>query len=192
MARRPHKTKEEKLETRRAYRAAHGEELRASAAKWRAANPEKQRAKAARYRSKYRAAIHARQKTYRDSQAGRAYNIAYTTTYYALPKNRLRNLVTNAFRRAERLGLEYDSNLLEHLVSDLPQECPCCGLALDYSTRQGRNKRDRSPSLDRFDNARGYTADNVQVICWRCNNLKSDASIVELEMVIAYMRRTQP
>lgn len=35
----------------------------------------------------------------------------------------------------------------------------------------------------------GYTLDNVQVISWRANRLKVDASINELEMLIAFMKQ---
>lgn len=45
-----------------------------------------------------------------------------------------------------------------------------------------------SPSLDRVIPELGYVPGNVIVISWRANNLKRDATIEELEAVIAYMR----
>jgi len=190
MPRPPRKTKEEKLETRRAYRAAHREQIRATDARWRDANRDKKRAGDAHYRTTHADRFHAGQKAYRDSPAGRAYNVAYTTVYYAMPVNRLRNLVNGAFRRAQRTGLNWEAELRQHLCSDPPKECACCGVVLDYSVHRGRNNRDRSPSPDRLDNDKGYTIANIQVICMRCNGLKSNASIQELETLITYMKRT--
>lgn len=47
---------------------------------------------------------------------------------------------------------------------------------------------DDSPTVDRFDNDRGYVPGNVFVISWRANNLKRNATIEELIRVVAYMR----
>jgi hypothetical protein len=37
---------------------------------------------------------------------------------------------------------------------------------------------------DRKDNARGYVKDNVRVISWRANRLKSDATLEELRLLV--------
>jgi hypothetical protein len=41
--------------------------------------------------------------------------------------------------------------------------------------------------LDRIDNSKGYTPSNIQVISWRANRIKADASADELRRVLAYM-----
>lgn len=46
-----------------------------------------------------------------------------------------------------------------------------------------------SPSIDRIDNKKGYILGNVQVISYRANMLKGDASIEEVRRVLAYMDR---
>lgn len=45
-----------------------------------------------------------------------------------------------------------------------------------------------TPSIDRFDNSRGYTPDNIRVISLRANIIKSDATADEVEAVLNYMR----
>lgn len=72
----------------------------------------------------------------------------------------------------------------------IPENCPCCGVTLEVRT--GPSKQGAiptSPSLDQINAKKGYTPDNIAVICWRCNALKHDASIAELKMVVAWMER---
>ncbi len=46
-----------------------------------------------------------------------------------------------------------------------------------------------SATLDRLDTTRGYTPDNTVFACFRCNTLKRDASLAELEALTANIRR---
>ncbi len=79
-----------------------------------------------------------------------------------------------AKHRACTKGLDFDIELADISVPDI---CPVLGIPMT------------SPSLDRFDNQKGYTKDNIRVISTRANNLKNDASIEELEKVLDYMKR---
>jgi hypothetical protein len=102
----------------------------------------------------------------------------------------MRYMVQRAGLRAERAGLEFHPELSEVLASNPPTHCACCGFEFDYTTVYDRGFRhNRAPSLDRVDNSRGYTLDNVAVICTRCNLIKSDATPDELETVAAYARQ---
>jgi hypothetical protein len=65
--------------------------------------------------------------------------------------------------------------------------CPCCGAAIDYGYKNGK-PTDLSPSIDRFDPPKGYILGNVVLICWRCNNLKRNATPDELEGIARWMR----
>ncbi len=66
--------------------------------------------------------------------------------------------------------------------------CECCGVAFRVAVLVDGVKCDQSPSLDRFVPALGYVEGNVALLCWRCNNLKRDASAEELERVVRWMR----
>ena len=46
-----------------------------------------------------------------------------------------------------------------------------------------------SPSLDRIDNEKGYVKGNVRVISKRANQLKNNATVEEMQMVLADMLR---
>lgn len=84
--------------------------------------------------------------------------------------------------RAKRNGLEFTITEADVVV---PEFCPVLGLRLDQNTvvRQQAN----TPSLDRFDNSKGYIPGNVRVISFRANKLKSDATAEEMRRVLAYM-----
>lgn len=168
----------------RQWRQANRERLRLTDAEWRKAHPERTRASAARYRAKNRDITRKKAKAYRLSDGGKARYASYLQD----PGKRLFILAGNAVRRAAKLGLALDAGLREHLMSRAPKHCDCCAAELDYSIGRGRGKRHRSPSLDRLDNTLGYTIANVRVICWRCNDLKADASAGELEAIVRYMR----
>lgn len=71
-----------------------------------------------------------------------------------------------------------------------PEFCPVLGLKLDYTTPRGTRAPNfaNAPSLDRWDNTKGYVPGNVFVISLRANSLKSNALAGELEAVADYAR----
>lgn len=69
----------------------------------------------------------------------------------------------------------------------IPDIRPVLGIPLVIGSRR---MHDNSPSLDRWDNHEGYTVNNTRVISWRANKLKLDASVDEMEKVLAYMKGT--
>ena len=90
--------------------------------------------------------------------------------------------------RAKLNGLPFDL-----VVTDIriPEECPLLGIPLVYGKRIGAISAN-SPTLDRRDNARGYVRGNVWVISWRANRLKADATLEELERLVAGWRANTP
>lgn len=107
--------------------------------------------------------------------------------YYSIPINRIKRLVLAAKNRATVKGIEYDrEGLLEKLTHNPPSNCECCNTMLDYSVGIDSN-RWKAPSLDRVDNAKGYTTINTKVICFSCNTLKSYATKQELFNIINYI-----
>jgi hypothetical protein len=76
-----------------------------------------------------------------------------------------------------------DGRLFTLKVEDItiPSLCPVLGLPLDS------RDRNHSPSLDRRDNSKGYTKENVRVISMKANRLKGDASIEDIQALLSYM-----
>lgn len=135
------------------------------ARQWRLANPERVRElhRAWRAANPARAKEHAKAKYERQSDERRLYSAARS--------------------RALAKGLEF-SIVVEDIV--VPDKCPVLGIPLE---RHKCRARANSPSLDRIDPQKGYVASNIQVISNRANTLKNNATIEELEIVLAHMRR---
>lgn len=81
---------------------------------------------------------------------------------------------------------------LEHTITiediQIPDKCPLLGIELKDNTGNGKGNCKDSPSLDRLDSSKGYTPDNVWVISNRANEIKSNATIEELELITANLR----
>jgi hypothetical protein len=100
----------------------------------------------------------------------------------------LRHVLNGVRHRAGLRGLEF---ALSEQDIHVPDVCPVLGVELDFSPSNGKAIRHQPnrPSIDRFDNSKGYTPDNVFVISYRANALKSDACLDELKRVCAYMAK---
>jgi hypothetical protein len=85
--------------------------------------------------------------------------------------------------RAKEKGLPFD---LDDRKIFRPSHCPVFGVELDYSRGTKKRAQDNSPSLDRIVPELGYVLNNVRVICWRANHLRSNATVEELKKVLTY------
>jgi hypothetical protein len=100
-------------------------------------------------------------------------------------KDPIGTLIRVARSRAKRKGLEFTITAHDLPLSDI---CPCC--AHKMIPRSGLAKQGptpQSPSIDRLDSSLGYVPGNVAVICWRCNELKRDATAEELKKIISWI-----
>ena len=144
------------------------------------------------YMRRYRAANRAKEKV---REAGRkSYKRDYMRKRYASQKGRLceesrarhrqnpiKNMLMCAKRRAAERGLAFDLSVEDVVI---PAVCPVLGIKIEVG-RGGRAPG--SPSVDRIDNAQGYVKGNIQVISWRANDIKGDATPGELRAVLAYV-----
>lgn len=99
--------------------------------------------------------------------------------------------------RSRRRGYESDLDLSD--MPEIPNSCPVLGTPLNllrkWSTGlgkgKGNNRHDDSPTIDRIKPNLPYLKkykDNLFVISWRANKLKSDGTLSEFEGVVEYMR----
>lgn len=90
-----------------------------------------------------------------------------------------------ARQRARKAGLEFT---ITRKDVKIPAVCPYLGIPikLDASKTGGDwGGNPNSPSLDRIDSTKGYEKGNVEVISWRANALKKDATPEELMKIAA-------
>lgn len=99
-------------------------------------------------------------------------------------KNPIKQTLHQIKCRCKRDGLEFD---LEEKDIVVPEVCPV--LNIPIKRNDGSGWHNDSPSVDRIDNNRGYTKDNIRVISNRANRLKCDATLEELELILADARR---
>jgi len=92
--------------------------------------------------------------------------------------------------RNNNINFDNDFFTVEYLMELLKTNpyCECCGKKLDIGFKLNKQKNNLSPSMDRRIPSMGYTKNNTSLLCWRCNNLKRDAGIEELETIIKWMR----
>ncbi len=95
-----------------------------------------------------------------------------------------RTMLESCRYRAQKRGLEFDLKVSD---IEIPAFCPVMGIPLMPSPA---TPTDNSPSLDRIDNTRGYVKDNVAVISFLANRLKSSLTLPQLHALVAYVERT--
>ncbi len=84
---------------------------------------------------------------------------------------------------ANEAARRHEPPLFDLTLDDIviPSVCPLLGIPLD---REAKSWTSNKPSLDRVDPRRGYTKDNVWVVSWRANRIKSDATLKELQNMV--------
>lgn len=97
-------------------------------------------------------------------------------------------ILTDARSRARRKGFEFNIEVEDIFI---PEYCPVLGIKLEYNKGKNIGVQPNSASIDRIDSSKGYVKGNVRIISWRANDLKSDATINELEKVLEDLRRLQ-
>jgi hypothetical protein len=95
--------------------------------------------------------------------------------------------VANAKRRARLKSVPFNLSV-EFLASILTSHCPVTGRRMRIYAGLGQGPRDDSPSLDCVVRERGYVPGNVVWVSSRANRIKSDASLAELEALVAYVK----
>ena len=101
-------------------------------------------------------------------------------------RDNLKNRLVNAARsRSKKSGLEFD--ITEDDI-DIPDVCPLLNIPLFVG--EGRKSvKSNSASLDRIDSSRGYTKDNVWIISFKANTMKSNSTLDEFVMMAENWKR---
>jgi len=82
--------------------------------------------------------------------------------------------------RAKKHGIVFALSIedVEKALEECGGRCPYCGKPFEF--RGTMKDRKSSPSLDRIVPNHGYIARNLTVCCYRCNQMKSEATPEEI------------
>lgn len=86
----------------------------------------------------------------------------------------------NSLQRAKRYGMEHTLELSDIAI---PETCPVLGIPLH---REDKSTWMNAPSIDRIENDKGYTKENIIIVSRRANILKRDATIDELILMAEF------
>jgi len=97
-------------------------------------------------------------------------------------------MLLNASKQRAKLKNREHTLTLQDLKDKYPSDnkCPVFGFDLEFNSA---GFRETSPSIDRIDSTKGYTLDNIQIISWKANRLKSYATLEDLEILVAFMKQ---
>lgn len=93
-------------------------------------------------------------------------------------------MLSNARKRAISKNLEFDLEIADIIIPDL---CPI--LKVPFIIGQGKDY-EFTPSIDRIDNSKGYTKNNIQIITKKANSMKNSALKEELILFAEWVFKT--
>lgn len=102
-----------------------------------------------------------------------------TLNYLGIRKNPELALYQRVKARAAKKNLAFDLELSDIVI---PEFCPVLHIPLFIGEGM---VSPNSPSMDRIDSTKGYTKDNIQIISYKANTMKSDANFTDL-LLFAY------
>lgn len=120
----------------------------------------------------------------KSSPAYLAWQRAHSAAERRDPLRWSKHIVHSLKQRARKKGIPFDLTPADLVV---PNRCPVLGIKLKLGARSLAN-----PSVDRFDNTKGYTKDNIRIISRRANMLKGDGTIADVRAVKRYMEGGKP
>jgi hypothetical protein len=111
------------------------------------------------------------------TEAGAVYNRTTTAAYRQTPRGRAGLLLWFAAKRAKAAGREFSieaQNITDRIAKG---RCEATGIIFDMAPGLDKHHANPwAPSLDRYDSTKGYTTENVQVVCAAYNYAKSEWS----------------
>jgi hypothetical protein len=95
-------------------------------------------------------------------------------------KKDLKYLYNQLKNSAKKRNIEFSLTMVDLYELSFPISCPILKIPLFFN--RGTVKDD-SYSIDRIDSSKGYSFDNIVVISYKANRLKSNATTEELEKI---------
>ena len=104
--------------------------------------------------------------------------------------------INSMTRRSRQKGIRFDkAYFTQDRLIDMQNSCPacpCCKARFSFQLDKPRGNivhNYMSPSLDRIDSTKGYTKENVIIICLRCNLIKGSYGAEDHQMVADFLKK---
>ena len=109
---------------------------------------------------------------------------------YAALRYKLQAALKSARRRAKEYNryIDIDLEYLFYLWTAQNGKCALKGMQMPYKFSEGRVNSNLS--IDRIDSTKGYSKDNVQLVCMAANQMKNDLSMEELTSLCSMILNT--
>lgn len=114
--------------------------------------------------------------------------LAMNTKWRAIPKNRIRSIISSRIHDAKRRGILVDEIAMKEYIENPPTHCEITGCELDYSPGRGRSVGN-SPSFDRINPSLGYVRGNIAVTTHGINTIKTFGTAEEHRMIAEFLER---
>lgn len=124
-------------------------------------------------------------------QADLQHDLLTKRSYYA--GNRFERCFYHLRKRNIAKGLgepDFGPEFLRQLFDDQEEACACCGCQLEQVCPPAEGRKVGSQgswSIDRVDSKKGYSRDNVALLCLRCNLVKRDGTAEEHALIASWM-----
>jgi hypothetical protein len=102
---------------------------------------------------------------------------------YDITKKEIKLLLNSLKASAKKRGIQFNLTTSDIDYIGIPISCPVLGIPIFF--HKGKVKDD-SISFDRIDSSKGYERDNVIIVSYRVNKIKSDASLQELNNIVNF------
>jgi hypothetical protein len=101
-------------------------------------------------------------------------------------QGRMKECFFNARSRAKRKGMEFNLSCDDLIVVWDRQNGKCAITGIEMQLIQASRKKANPArvSVDRIDSNKGYTIDNIQMVCWVVNQMKGDRTEAEFRFWI--------
>jgi hypothetical protein len=95
----------------------------------------------------------------------------------------LKTLWSNLKASAASRGIPFDLKPTDIDDIGIPITCPVLGIPITFNRGE---PSDNSISFDRIDSTKGYTRDNLIIVSYRANVLKSNATLDEMRRLVNF------
>jgi len=184
----PHKNQNKKIEYAKQYYKNNREKLRKKSDEYYAKNKEeiKERIKLYYQNNKEKYSAYRIEWQIKNKEKMREYQLKYTKSIQDINKHSdiskpfLTKKLTSMRSRHDSVTLT-EEELLELIPKDL--KCPVFGIKFVFGKGNNWSDKQNSMSIDRIDNNKGYHKDNVVIVSFKANTMKSTATLKELYQV---------